>query len=169
MIAAVAAAIALQPLAAAPAPPTVAAAAVSVPAGTPVRFVTESVIDSRTVKQGQRFSLIVTEPVAVGDRIILPKGSRAVGEVEAVTGKGMFGQAGSLVLRPLFVELSGQRINLEGVFEQRGKKQVGGAAVTTVITGGLGLIITGKSATLPAGSPLDGRVRNDVTVDWPAR
>ena len=169
MIAAVAAAIALQPLAAPTPLPAMTAAVVFVPAGTPIRFATESVIDSRTVQQGQRFTLIVTEDVAVGDRIVLPKGTRAVGEVEAVTGKGMFGQAGSLVLRPLFVELSGRRINLEGVFERRGKEQVGGAAVTTVITGGLGLIITGKSATLPAGSPLEGRVRNDVTLDWPTR
>ncbi len=86
-----------------------------------------------------------------------------------MTGKGMFGKPGSLMLRPLFVELGGQRINLDGVIEQRGKKQVGGAAVATVAVGALGLIITGKSATLPAGSRLDGRVRSDVTVVWSIR
>ena len=132
-------------------------------------FVTESAIDSRTVRQGQRFTIIVAENVSSDDGLVLPKGTRAVGEVEAVTGKGMFGKAGSLVLRPLFVEIGTQRINLDGLVEQRGKKQVSGAAVATFAAGALGLIITGKSATLPAGSRLDGRVRSDVTLALPIR
>lgn len=159
MIAVLAAALALQP----------AAPSGVLPAGTPVRFVTDSVIDSRTVQQGQRFTIIVAEDVSVGSTLVLPKGARAIGEVEAVSGKGMFGKSGSLVLRPLFVEWGGQRINLEGVTEQRGKEQVGGAAVTTALLGGFGLIITGKSATVPAGSPLNGRIRSDVTLVQPAR
>lgn len=167
MIAVLAAALALQPVAAPAllAPPT----SVVLPAATPVRFVTDSTIDSRTVQQGQRFTIIVAEDVSVGSNLVLPKGTRAIGEVEAVSGKGMFGKSGSLVLRPLFVELGGQRINLEGVTEQRGKEQVGGAAVTTALLGGFGLIITGKSATVPAGSPLNGRVRNDVRLALPTR
>ncbi len=133
-------------------------------AGTPVAFVTESVIDSRTVRQGQRFTIIVVDDVIVGDKPLILKGTRAIGEVEAVTGKGMFGKPGTLALRPLFVELGGQRIYFDGLTEQRGKEQVGGAAVATFAAGAFGLIITGKSATLPAGSRLEGRVRSDVTI-----
>jgi hypothetical protein len=161
-------ALALQPLAA-PATSAAGPAAITLPAFTSVRFVTESTIDSRTVQQGQRFAIIVAEDVMVGDIAVLPQGTRAVGEVDAVTGTGMFGKAGSLVLRPLFVEIGGQRINLEGVMEQRGKQQVGSAAVTTFLTGGLGLIITGKSAKLPAGTPLEGRIRSDATLVRPIR
>lgn len=151
------------------APATVLPSRLILRAATPVRFITESVIDSRSVRQGQRFTIIVAEDVTDGGRVMLPKGIRAVGEVEAVSDKGMFGKAGALVLRPLFVEFGGQRINLEGVLEKRGKGQVGGAAVTTFLVGGLGLIITGKSAMLPAGSQLDGRIRNDVTIALPVQ
>ena len=133
-------------------------------AGTPVRFVTEAAIDSRSVRQGQRFTIIVADDVLDGSQILIPKGTRAVGEVEAVSGKGMFGKAGSLRLRPLFIEWSGQRVNLDGLAEESGKKQVGGAAVATILTGGLGLIITGKSAEVPPGSELHGRVRTDFTL-----
>lgn len=164
MIAALAAALALQPSPTTSLLPVGPPASVTLRALTPVRFVTESAIDSRTVRQGQRFTIIVAEDVTDGGRVVLAKGMRAVGEVEAVSGKGMFGKAGSLVLRPLFVELGGQRVNLDGVMEQRGKGQVGSAAVTTFLTGGFGLIITGKSATLPAGSLLEGRVRNDTII-----
>ena len=125
---------------------------------------TEAAIDSRSARQGQRFTIIVAEDLNDGARIIIRKGTRAVGEVEAVSGKGMFGKSGSLRLRPLFIEIGGQRINLEGESEEAGKEQVHGAAVATALTGGLGLFITGKSAQLPAGSPLDGRVRNDAAI-----
>lgn len=160
MILALCAALLLQPAsgAAVPAAPTL------LKAGTSIRLQTEATINSRSVRQGQRFTLIVTEDVAEGARIMIAKGSRAVGEVEAVSGKGMFGKAGSLLLRPLFIEIDGQRVNLEGAIEESGRKQVGGAAVATVLTGGLGLIITGKSAQVPAGTILHARVRNDVAV-----
>jgi hypothetical protein len=160
MITAIWAALLLQ----AAAPPAQPITPIVLRAGTPIRFVTEAAIDSRSVRQGQRFALAVAEDLTEGPRIIIPKGTKAVGEVEAVSGKGMFGKAGSLSLRPLFIEIGGQRINLEGAAEEVGKEQVRGAAIATVLTGGLGLIITGKSAKLDAGSPLTGWVRNDATI-----
>ena len=160
MILAFWAALLLQPVETSvnPAPPMI------LKAGTQIHLVTEVAIDSRSVRQGQRFGLVVADDVAEGGRILIPKGSRAVGEIEAVSETGMFGKPGSLQLRPLFIDLGGQRINLEGGTRERGKKQVGGAAVATVLTGGLGLIITGKSAKVPAGSAIDGRVRADATI-----
>lgn len=160
MITAVWAALLLQ----APSAPAQPAAPIVLRSGTPIRFVTEAAIDSRSVRQGQRFAIVVAEDVADGATILVPKGVRAVGEVEAVSGTGMFGKAGSLRLRPLFIEVGGQRINLEGGTEESGKEQIGGAAVATFLTGGLGLIITGKSAQVPAGSPLYGHVRTDALI-----
>ena len=59
------------------------------------------------------------------------------------------------------------RLDPSQVEDRRGQR--GRGTAIAVGGGGLGLIITGKSATLPAGSPLEGRVRNDVTLDWPTR
>ena len=137
---------------------------VAVPAGTPMSFVTTTEISSRSARQGQRFPLQVSEDVTLASQVVIPKGTAAVGEVEAVSGKGMFGKAGRLVLRPLFIDIGGERVNLVGAIADKGHDGTAAAAVTTALIGGFGLIITGKSAVVPAGSPLYGRVRSDVTL-----
>ncbi len=133
-------------------------------AGTPIRFVTDATIDSRAIVQGQRFSITVAEDVMVGAAVVITRGTKAVGEVDAVTHKGMFGKSGTMALRPLFIELGGQRLNLTGATSSRGKGAVGAAAVSTVLVGALGLIITGKNAVVAAGSPLTGELRDDAMV-----
>ena len=139
-------------------------ASVMLPAGTPVHLVTVDAVDSRSAKQGQRFALRIDEDVSVGTTVVIQRGTAAVGEVEAVSGKGMVGKPGKLVLRPLFVEIAGQRVNLVGVNEERGKDATTGVAVGSILLSPLGMFITGKSASVPAGSPLPGRVRTDVTL-----
>lgn len=141
-----------------------ASGSVAVPAGTPMSFVTTTQISSRSVRQGERFPLQVSEDVTLGSHVVIPKGTAGVGEVEAVSRKGMFGKAGSLVLRPLFIDIRGERVNLVGATADKGHDGTAAAAVTTALIGGFGLIITGKSAVVPAGSPLYGRVRTDVTL-----
>lgn len=140
---------------------------VILPAGTPVHLVTVDSLDSRTVKQGQRFALRVVEDVSVGSVTIIPSGTKAVGEVEAVSSKGMVGQAGKLVLQPLFIDLADERVNLVGEVQEQGKDSTAAVAVGTLLISGLGLFVTGKSAAIPAGSPLPGRVRSEVSLAIP--
>lgn len=134
------------------------------PAGTSVRLKTIDPMDSRTASQGQRFKLQVTEDVMAGSVVVIPQGTAAVGEVEAVSGKGMVGKSGSLVLRPLFIEVAGKRVNLAGTTSESGSDATGGVAVASILTNGLSLFITGKSASVPAGSVMLGRIRTDVTL-----
>lgn len=158
MIVVIAAAIAVQQ-ATAPASEKLVLAA-----HTPVRLTTNGTIDSRSIRQGQRLALTVADDVTVGSRIVIPRGTPAAGEIESLSEKGMFGQSARFALRPLYVDIAGHRVNLAGTSEQKGKNAVAAAAVTTVLTNGLGLFITGKSAVLPAGSTLLGEVRSDVTI-----
>ena len=139
-------------------------AEILLPAGTPVRLKTVDALNSRSAAQGQRFKLVVDEDVAVGTAVIIPRGMAAVGEVEAVSGKGMVGKSGRLVLRPLFIEVAGKRVNLVGANVERGKDATGGVAVASVLTSGLVLFITGKSPPVPSGSTILGRVRTDVML-----
>jgi hypothetical protein len=152
-----------------PAPPVAdapsgAPLAIRLPAGTPIRFVTEAELHSKSLIQGQRFGLKVADDVKVGSALVIPRGTPAVGEVEYLSEKGMFGKSAKFTLRPLFIDLGGRRVNLDGITSQRGNRAVTEAAITTVLTGGLGVFITGKSASLPAGSSLDGTVRDDALV-----
>ena len=137
---------------------------VRLPAGTPIRLVTDVEIHSKSLVQGQRFGLRIADDVMVGSALVIPRGTPAVGEVEFLSEKGMFGKSAKFTLRPLFIELSGQRVNLDGATSQRGNRAVTEAAITTVLTGGLGVFITGKSASLPAGSSMDGTVRDDALI-----
>lgn len=136
----------------------------TVPAGTPLRLTTVAAIDSRSMIQGQRVGLTIADDVLVGAKIVLPRGTPAVGEIDALTQKGMFGKAAKFSLRPLFIDIGGQRVNLTGRHVQHGKDGVAAAVVTTVILGGLGMIITGKNATLPANSVVYGEIKNDVVI-----
>ncbi|HEX6740270.1 MAG TPA: hypothetical protein VF079_00550 [Sphingomicrobium sp.] len=140
------------------------AAGILLPADTPIQLSTVDVLDSRSIRQGQRFALRVSEDVLVGSTVVIPKGAAAVGEVEAVSGKGMVGKAGRLIVRPLFVDVAGERVNLVGMIKERGADSTTGVAVGSLLLSGWGLFITGKSASLPAGSPLPGRVRTDASI-----
>lgn len=137
---------------------------VTLAAMTPVRLATRNVIDSRSVRQGQRFALAVTEPVKLGERFVIPAGTPAVGEVEAVTAKSSGGLAGKLALVPLFIEWRGERIFLRGRREEAGGSGVGASVAVTVLLSPLGGLISGQSATVPAGSIIDGEIRSDVRV-----
>lgn len=162
----IAAAALLLSLQAAPvsAPVPVPSGSVVLPAGTSVRFTTNGPIDSRSIRQGQRFGLTVADDVIIGTSTLIPRGTPAVGEVEAVSDRTQFGKGAKFTLRPLFIEFGGQRINLVGTATTKGRNQVGAAAVTTVLIGGIGLLITGRSATLSAGSELRGEIRSDVSL-----
>lgn len=143
------------------------AARATLPAGTPVHFTTVAPLDSRSAKQGQRFELRVSEDVRAGVVTVIPRGTAATGEVETVSGKGMVGKAGKLVLQPLFITLGGERVYLAGQAVERGADATTGVAVGSLLLSGLGMFITGKSASLPAGTRIDGRIRTDVSVPIP--
>lgn len=148
-------------------PPPVVSAQPSRPtiaAGTPVRLATAGLLYSRSLRQGQRFGLEVAEDVLAGGRVVIAKGTPATGEVSSTTEKGIFGKGAKFTIEPLFIDLPGTRVMLTGQLTGEGKKQVVAAAATTLLVTSLGMFITGKSATLPAGSRLDAYVRTDVTL-----
>jgi hypothetical protein len=137
---------------------------VALSAGTQIRFVTDAELHSKSLIQGQRFTMTVAEDVMAGQVVAIPRGTAAVGEVESLSETGMFGKSAKFTLRPLFIELAGKRINLDGLTPRKGDKAVTEAAIATVLTGGLGVFITGKSARLPGGSIIMGTVRNDTVI-----
>jgi hypothetical protein len=152
---------------ASPPPAGIAPARLTNSAGTPVHLTTVVPLDSRSVKQGQRFELRVADDVRAGGIIVIQRGTAAVGDIEAVSGKGMVGKPGRLVLRPLFVIVSGERVYLAGSADERGADATTGVAVGSLLLSPLGMFITGKSASLPAGTKIYARIRSDATVPLP--
>jgi hypothetical protein len=73
-----------------------AAAEVVVPDGTKLRVRLDQTITSATAEQGQAVELTVTEPVKVGDQIVIAEGARVTGTITTAQEKRHMGRAGKL-------------------------------------------------------------------------
>lgn len=133
-------------------------------ADTLVRMATVERLSSKRAHQGQRVDLEVTEDVLVDGQVVIRRGARAVGEVARVVEKGVMGKSGKLRIRAMFIDLGGSRIRLDGEARDRGKSGAAPVVGAAVLIGVSGAFISGTSAVLPAGSPIDGRVYRDVPL-----
>jgi hypothetical protein len=114
-------------------------------------------------EEGTMFYLTVVSDVKVGDTVVIPRGSRGGGEVTWKTGKAVFGKSGKMDVELRYVELGGQRIEVEGKYRQEGEGSTVAAVGAAIIAAPL-LIITGKSAKIPRGRELVARTKYDVPI-----
>lgn len=118
--------------------------------------------------EGDTFNMTVVHDVRYGEYIVIPRGSRGVGKITWLTNKGAFGKSGKMDIELLYVEVAGQRINLEGTYRQEGEGNtvatVGGVLVAGLFAG----FITGKSGRIPQGRELMATTENDVVLAIPA-
>jgi hypothetical protein len=161
--------VAFEPAAAQPA--VMAAPALSsgpvLRAGTEIGMTLLEPLSSRTARQGQRFALEVTNDVSVDGLLVIPRGTRGVGEVDTVIEKGMLGKSGRLAIRPLFVEIGGARILLEGSARGKGDSGLGPVVLAAPLIGLSAAMFSGRSAVIPAGTPIVGRVSRDLPLARP--
>lgn len=143
-------------------PATDASGEIVLPAGTPVPLVMLGAISSKTHRQGDRFELAVAADVIVGGHVLIPKGSRALGEVTRHVAKGAYGRSGKLELAPLYVTVAGLRIRLDGRSRRSGADAAAGAILAATVIGGLASVVSGKSAAVPAGTALPAFTHRDL-------
>lgn len=136
--------------------------------GTRVPMRTVARLSSKRVHQGQRFDLEVSEDIRVDGMLVIPKGTRGVGEVSRVVAKGVMGKPGKLDIRVMFVEVGGVRIRLDGKARDRGQSGAAPVALAAPLIGVSAGLFTGTSAVIPAGSAIDGYVYKDVALVRPA-
>ncbi len=131
--------------------------------GTTVRFSTEQALSSQKSKEGDRFELRTVEPVYVGAMLVIPAGTRAVGEVTRAE-KRAFGKSGKLDARILFVVIGDQHIGMSGKVNQQGSSGTVRVVVAAALFWPAMPFITGKSAELPIGTNMTGFVENDLPL-----
>jgi hypothetical protein len=141
-----------------------AADALVLKAGTPVPLVTVGEVSTKTHRQGDRFDLEVSRDVTVGEHLVIPKGTRGLAEIARHRARGPFGKAGMLEVRLLHVTVAGRNIRLDGEAEHKGASAAVPAIATGVITAAFGAIILGRSARIPAGTPLTGYTHRDLPL-----
>lgn len=127
------------------------------PLNTEILLAMNSEITSTSHRAGDTFTLSVAQDVRIGEEIVIPRGTRAVGEITWRTGRGAFGKSGKMNIALRYVDLNGQRIPVEGTYRQEGEGNtlatVGGVILVGVFAG----FITGSRARIPAGRELAAR------------
>src|SRR4051794_32477932 len=147
--------------------PTAAAAAdqLQLAANTPITLSMNNELTSKHAREGDTFPLTVVQDIAVDGHVVIPRGTRAVGEVVWRTGRGAFGKSGKMEVAFRYLDLGGRRIPLEGLYRQEGEGNTA-ATVGAVLGAGIvgGLVVTGHSAVIPQGRELQARTIDAIPI-----
>ncbi len=120
----------------------------------------------RFTNRGEIFYMSVVDDVSIDGTIIIPRGSRGVGEILSVIGRGGFGKSGKIEVKLNFVEVRGKRYEMEGAHLQKGKGQGNLAAAGVILAGPVaGIFIKGEEADIPAGTRLTFRTKDDIILE----
>lgn len=148
-----------------PATAAVAPARLLVPSGTRIDLVTRDAISTKTNEKGDLLYLKVAAPVIVDGVTAIPTATVVVAQLMRADKRGAFGRSGRLDVQLLYAELPGGPLRVSGTIEARGKKDAGDTAATAAAFLALPFLPTGRSAEIPAGAEVSGRLDRDVWID----
>ena len=120
--------------------------------------------EGKKLRVGQRFQLEVAEPVTLDGQIVIPAGSPATGEVTDVRNKGMWGKSGGINARVLFVRANGRQIRMTGQLDDKGVTGTAGVVGAIALVPVAGFFVTGTSARIPVGAPVNAFIDEDIPV-----
>jgi len=149
----------------------------TIPDGTKLRIRLDQTISSATAQEGQTVELSVTEPVRVGDTVVIPEGSRVTGTVTEAQEKRRMGRAGHLDFSLDRVRaIDGQWIPLRYTLTKKNGESH--AVRTGVITAGVAvvfwpaapvfLLMKGKDTTINKGVIFDAFTDENHAIGAPA-
>lgn len=130
----------------------------------PLKTVTALTTNGKKLKVGDRFELEVSEPVSLNGQVVIPVGSRAVGEITSVRNKGMWGKSGNIDGRVLFVRANDKQIRMSGSLNDKGKTGTAAVVGAIALIPVAGFFMTGTSAVIAPGTQVVGFLDEDVPV-----
>jgi len=144
--------------------------------GTPIKLRLSQNVSSADAHVNDRVEFEVLEDVVVGDVVVIPKGSSALGTVTEAVPKRRMARGGKLEIVMDSVRLvDGQKAALRAVKEAKGGGHTGGmtvgivaAAVVFWPAAPLFLLMHGKDITFPKGTDVPTFINGDMKLD-PAR
>jgi hypothetical protein len=135
---------------------------------TPVSLMAINEVSTAKASAGTRFKMRVNEAISVGDVVVVPVGTPAIGEVLTAKDSGGLGKSGTMTAKLLHISLGEAEIPLEGDKAAKGTG-AGSAGVAVIFAGVAGLFHRGNNAKIKAGELLSGFVSEDVTLDLDAK
>jgi hypothetical protein len=141
--------------------------------GTPIKLRLSRTISSADETVGNQVDWEVVEELQIGNKIVIPKGSVALGTVTDVQAKRRMGRGGKLDVNIDTVRLAnGQKAALRAVKTGKGGSHTGamtGAIVATSLVlwpaAPLFLLMHGKDITVPKGTQITAYVQGDMHLD----
>ncbi len=116
------------------------------------------------ISEGHKFGLSVVDDVRLGEKVVIPRGTAAFGEVTWLTGKGAFGKSGKMEIELRYIDLNGRRIPISGKYRQEGEGNTVATVAGVIAASVLAAVITGKSARIPQGRELKAFTTEPVPV-----
>ena len=136
-----------------------------VPADTIIELVTINAISSKKSVKGDLLYLKVAVPLIVKEAAVIPVDTVVVAQLSRAEARGAFGKSGKLEVQLLYAELPGGTVRIAGTLEAKGEAGADDAAATAAAFLLLPFIATGRSAEIPAGSEVLGRLDRDLWID----
>ena len=140
--------IAAQPVA------PVTSSTMTLPTNTELTLRMNDELTSKNARVGTMFNLSVTDDVIYQNYVVIPRGTRGVGEVTWLTGKGAFGKSGKMEIQLRYLELGGRHVGISGKYRQEGEGNTVATVGAVVAVGVFGAFVTGHSAVIPQGREL---------------
>jgi hypothetical protein len=138
------------------------------PANTELLLSVNEELTTKGIEEGHKFRLTLVRDVMLGDYVVVPKGTPAVGEVTWKTGKGAFGKSGKMEIALRYLDLNGRHIPIEGKYRQEGEGNTTATVAGVIAAGVFAGFITGKSAKIPQGRELKAHTVDALPVAMPA-
>jgi hypothetical protein len=138
------------------------------PANTEVWFAPNAEVNSKRIKQGEKFDMTVTRDVTLGDYVVIPRGTKGIGQVGYRTGKGAFGKSAKMEFDIVDIELGGSLIPVTGHYRIEGQGNTGATVGAVVAVGVFSAFVTGHSAVVAQGTEYKAFTTGRLPVALPA-
>jgi hypothetical protein len=126
-----------------------AGTATALPANTELLLSMNDDLTTKGIEEGHKFRMTLVRDVMIGDYVVIPKGTPAVGEVTWKTGKGAFGKSGKMEVALRYLDMNGRHVPIEGKYRQEGEGNTAATVAGVIAAGVFAGFITGKSAKIP--------------------
>lgn len=141
-----------------------AGAVVTLAQDTPVELMAMSEVNTDDAKPGTIFKLRVNRAIIIDERIVVPVGAPAFGQVLSASDAGGLGKSGRMTAKLLHLRLGEAEVPLEGQTSAEGTG-AGSAGVAVLFGGVMGLFHRGNNAKIKAGEILNGYIAQDMKLD----
>jgi hypothetical protein len=119
-------------------------------------------VNSKTAHVGAPVDFVLDEDMEVGNVVVVTKGAHALATLTEAKKAGMMGRLGDLSVQLQYLIAGGNHVRLRGTQGREGESKTGAIVALTVLFGPVGLIKHGKIVDIPAGTPLQDFVDQDV-------